>query len=83
MSLASFESNIRGTQHLVRAARQAFSLKFLFTSSVSSGSSWDQSKGSHPEDVVLDPKYVVGDGYGESKYVAERVNIFCFVILFF
>ncbi len=77
LSLSSFESNIRGTSHLVefaRNARYASSLKFLFTSSVTSASSWDQSKGSYPEDVVLDAGYAVGNGYGESKYVAERVS---------
>ena len=79
LSLSSFESNIRGTQHLVdfaRTARHASSLKFLFTSSIASVSSWDQSKGKYPEDVVLDAKYAVGSGYGEGKYVAERVKHF-------
>ncbi|KAF8868636.1 acetyl-CoA synthetase-like protein [Gymnopilus junonius] len=27
----------------------------------------------YPENVVLDPRYAVGNGYGESKYVAERI----------
>jgi len=79
LSLTSFESNIRGTQHLIefaRTARHASSLKFLFTSSVGSAASWDKSKGSYPEDVILDAEYAVGNGYGESKYVAERVIYF-------
>jgi hypothetical protein len=45
---------------------------------VTSGSSWDKSKGSYPEDVVLEAKYAVGSGYGESKYVAERVKFYSF-----
>jgi hypothetical protein len=82
LSLTSFESNIRGTQHLVefaRSAQNAPSLKFLFTSSVGSATSWDKAKGSYPEDVILDAKYAVGNGYGESKYVAERVNAFFYL----
>ena len=79
LSLSSFESNIRGTHHLVEFARTArHALKFLFTSSVASASSWDQSKGKYPEDVVFDAKYAVGNGYGESKYVSERVEHFAF-----
>jgi len=77
LSLSSFESNIRGTHHLVDfalTARHASSLRFLFTSSVTSASSWDLSKGRYPEDVVLDAEYAVGNGYGEGKYVAERVR---------
>ena len=76
LSLSSFESNIRGTQHLVgfaRSARYAASLKFLFTSSVASANSWDRTKGPYPEDVILNAEYAVGNGYGEGKYVAERV----------
>ena len=77
LSLSSFDSNIRGTHHLVDfalTARHASSLRFLFTSSVTSASSWDLSKGRYPEDVVLDAEYAVGSGYGEGKYVAERVR---------
>jgi len=49
-------------------------MKFIFTSSIASAFSWDQSRGPYPEEVVLDARYAVGDGYGESKYVAERVS---------
>ena len=82
LSLSSFESNIRSTQRLVefaRTARHASSLKFLFTSSVTSASSWDKSKGVYPEDVILEAEYAVGSGYGESKYVAERVMNFFWI----
>ncbi|KDR70727.1 hypothetical protein GALMADRAFT_75816 [Galerina marginata CBS 339.88] len=76
LSLASFEANIRGTRNLIELARSSphlHNIKFIFTSSVASAQSWDQSLGSYPEEVVMDAKYSVGTGYGESKYVAERV----------
>lgn len=76
LSLSSFEANIRGTRNLIdfaRSAEHAATLRFLFTSSVSSAFSWDKARGAYPEDIVKDAKYAVGSGYGESKYVAERV----------
>ncbi|KAJ3842699.1 putative aminoadipate reductase [Lentinula raphanica] len=76
LSLASFEPHIRGTRHLVDLAlscRNSASLRFLFTSSIASTLSWDYKKGPYPEEVVMDPKYAVGGGYGESKYVCERI----------
>ncbi|KAF8956600.1 hypothetical protein BDZ97DRAFT_2062868 [Flammula alnicola] len=76
LSLSSFEPNVQGTRNLVdlaRSSEHATSLKFLFTSSISSAFSWDQSQGAYPEEVLEDPKYAVGNGYGESKYVAERI----------
>ncbi|KAF4610030.1 hypothetical protein D9613_010647 [Agrocybe pediades] len=76
LSLTSFESNIQGTRNLVDLAREsAFnsSIKVLFTSSISAAYSWDTTNGAYPEEVVLDAKYAVGNGYGESKYVSERI----------
>ncbi|KAF5362791.1 hypothetical protein D9757_011015 [Collybiopsis confluens] len=76
LSLSSFESHIKGTRSLIdlaRASRHSSNVRFLFTSSISSTQSWDASKGPYPEEVVLEAKYAVGLGYGESKYVAERV----------
>ncbi|KIM36904.1 hypothetical protein M413DRAFT_31301 [Hebeloma cylindrosporum] len=75
LSLQSFESNIRGTYNLIdlgHATGRASTVKFVFTSSAGSALSWDQSRGPYPEEVVMDPQYAVGNGYGESKYVAER-----------
>jgi len=77
LSLQSFESNIRGTRNLIElghAIGRAPTIKFIFTSSIASALSWDQSLGPYPEEVVLDARYAVGSGYGESKYVAERVS---------
>ncbi|KAF8971819.1 acetyl-CoA synthetase-like protein [Flammula alnicola] len=72
LSLASFESNIRGTYNLAQLARSgahAPDMKFIFTSSVGAAQSWDQAAGPYPEELVLDAKYAVGSGYGESKYI--------------
>ncbi|KAF8971811.1 hypothetical protein BDZ97DRAFT_1913708 [Flammula alnicola] len=72
LSLASFESNIRGTYNLAQLARSgahAPDMKFIFTSSVGAAQSWDQTAGPYPEELVLDTKYAVGSGYGESKYI--------------
>ena len=60
---------------LGHATGRASAIKFIFTSSIASAISWDQSRGPYPEEVVLDARYAVGNGYGESKYVAERVSI--------
>ncbi|KAF8956587.1 acetyl-CoA synthetase-like protein [Flammula alnicola] len=76
LSLSSFEPNVQGTRNLVDLARSsahAASVKFLFTSSIASAFSWDKAQGAYPEEVLDDPKYAVGNGYGESKYVAERI----------
>jgi len=84
MTLSSFEPHIQGTRNLIDFARSASmvsSLKFLFTSSVASASSWDKSRGLYPEEIVLDARYAVGNGYGESKYVAERVRFLHFTCL--
>jgi len=81
LSLASFESNVRSTRKLIdfaRAGPHASSTRFLFTSSVASAQSWDRAKGPFPEGVVEDAGVAVGSGYGEGKYVSERVCGFSF-----
>ncbi|KAF8054252.1 putative aminoadipate reductase [Lyophyllum atratum] len=78
LSLPSFESNIRGTRKLIdfaRAGPHASSTRLLFTSSVASAQSWDRAKGPFPEEVVEDAGVAVGSGYGEGKYVAERIVV--------
>lgn len=37
--------------------------------------------GPYPEEVILDPKYAVGGGYGESKYISERVPLLRYYFL--
>jgi len=76
LTLASFEGNVRGTRNLIDMARSsphAASIRFLFMSSVSSAQSWDKSKGSYPEETLLDASIAAGSGYGEGKYVTERI----------
>lgn len=84
LALASFESNVRGTRHLIdlaRASNKVLKPRFLFTSSVSSAQGWDKSKGAFPEEVQLDAGVAVGPGYGASKYVAERVCIYYVIVI--
>ncbi|KAJ3887895.1 male sterility protein-domain-containing protein, partial [Lentinula edodes] len=77
LSLSSFETNIHGMRNLIdlaRSSRHAASLRFLFTSTIATAQSWDAvEKGPYPEEVVTDTKYAVGMGYGEAKYVSERI----------
>ncbi|KII87501.1 hypothetical protein PLICRDRAFT_257848 [Plicaturopsis crispa FD-325 SS-3] len=76
LSLSSFEPNVRGTRNLVDFALSsphAASLRFIFTSSIGSVQSWDRTRGAYPEEVQYDASFAVGAGYGESKYVSERL----------
>ncbi|KAL1660867.1 hypothetical protein GGF50DRAFT_118539 [Schizophyllum commune] len=78
LGVTAFESSIRGTRALVdfaRATSHAESLRFVFTSSVGSTLSWDpKTRGPVPETLLEDPSVCVhGGGYGQGKYVAERV----------
>ena len=78
LGVNAFESSIRGTRALVdfaRATLHADSLRFVFTSSVGSTLSWDpRTQGPVPEELIEDPSVCVnGGGYGQGKYVAERV----------
>ncbi|KZP22007.1 NAD(P)-binding protein [Athelia psychrophila] len=66
LSLASFEPNICGTRNLIDFA----------THSACAGASipgWDRAKGAFPEEVQYDASTAVGGGYGEAKYVCERL----------
>lgn len=77
LALSSFESNVRGTRHLIdvaRASKRKNKPRFLFTSSISSAQAWDKSMGTFLETVQLDARVAVGNGYGASKYVSERVR---------
>ena len=78
---------MRGTRNLINFAHDSVNasrLKFIFTSSVASAVSWDSSQGPYPEENILDARFAVGNGYGESKYVSERVfSLFFFALFFF
>nr|GAT45908.1 acetyl-CoA synthetase-like protein [Mycena chlorophos] len=71
-SLMSFEPHVRGARNLVDLALAA-DARLLFTSSIASAQSWDGMKGPFPEEMQLDAGVAVGNGYGESKYIAERI----------
>ncbi|TFK33802.1 acetyl-CoA synthetase-like protein [Crucibulum laeve] len=76
LTLSSFEANILGTRNLIDMARSgphALTVRFLYTSSIGSAQSWDHHNGPYPEEVVYDANTAVGGGYGESKYVTERI----------
>ncbi|KZP33066.1 putative nonribosomal peptide synthetase [Athelia psychrophila] len=74
LSLASFEPHVRGTRSLIDIAlSSAHAVRFMFTSSVASAQGWDLARGPFPEAVQLDAGVAVGGGYGEGKYVAERI----------
>ncbi|KZP17473.1 putative aminoadipate reductase [Athelia psychrophila] len=76
LSLVSFEPNIRGTRNLIDLAsrcQHASALRFLFTSTIASSQGWGKAKGAFPEEVQYDVSTAVGGGYGEGKYVCERL----------
>ncbi|KAF8869423.1 putative aminoadipate reductase [Infundibulicybe gibba] len=78
LSLPSFESNVRGTRNLIdfsHSSRHASALRLVFISSIASAQSWDQTMGPFPEEVISDAGVAVGNGYGESKYIAERLLV--------
>ncbi|KAJ7214255.1 acetyl-CoA synthetase-like protein [Mycena haematopus] len=75
-TLSSFESHVKGTRNLIdlaRRSRNTSGVRFLFTSSIASAQSWDQNLGPFPEELQLNASVAVGNGYGESKYVSERI----------
>ncbi|KAJ7496484.1 putative aminoadipate reductase, partial [Mycena latifolia] len=75
-SLATFEPHVKGTRNLIDLARRSSNasiVRFLFTSSVASAQGWDFKHGPFPEELQLDADVAVGNGYGESKYVSERI----------
>ncbi|KAF7340994.1 Acetyl-CoA synthetase-like protein [Mycena sanguinolenta] len=75
-ALSSFDPHVKGTRNLIDLARQSPQknrVRFLFTSSVGSAFGWDRKLGPFPEELQLDANVAVGGGYGEAKYVCERI----------
>ncbi|KZT58724.1 acetyl-CoA synthetase-like protein [Calocera cornea HHB12733] len=74
LSLSSFESYIKGTRNLVDLALSASAgpAHFIFTSSIGTLANWRSSR-PVPEEALASPNLAIGTGYGESKWVAERV----------
>lgn len=80
-ALSSFEPHVKGTRNLIDLARQSAiesGVRFLFTSSVGAASGWNPKLGPFPEELQLDASVAIGSGYGESKYISERVSIHLF-----
>ncbi|KAH7886930.1 putative nonribosomal peptide synthetase [Phlebopus sp. FC_14] len=78
LPLSSFESSICATRSLVDLAWDSprrNKVRLLSMSSISSAFSWDRDRGPFPEEIQPDPSIAVGSGYGESKYVSERIII--------
>ena len=70
--LSSFEPQIKGVFNLVKlAASASHSPKILYVSSVSAVSSLPSA--TVPEEIIQDSLASAEMGYGESKYVAERI----------
>lgn len=53
----------------------------MFTSSIASSQGWDKSKGEFPEQVQFDVSTALGGGYGEAKYVCERVSALRMILI--
>ncbi|CAE6425821.1 unnamed protein product [Rhizoctonia solani] len=74
-NLQSFEPNVQGTRHLVDLALSSTwkrAPRFIFTSSISVAGLGVPGR-SLDEDYITRSTIAPGFGYGESKYVAERV----------
>ncbi|EJT98656.1 acetyl-CoA synthetase-like protein [Dacryopinax primogenitus] len=76
MGVQSFESHIRGSRNLIDFAlksQRAERPQFLFTSSIGTVANW-KLPGAVPEEP-LDAEVALGTGYGESKWVVDRIMI--------
>ncbi|KAG7447195.1 acetyl-CoA synthetase-like protein [Guyanagaster necrorhizus] len=78
LTLPSFEPNIEATRNLINFAldsKHSTGTRFVFVSSVTSVQSWTGQAGVVPESAIDNWKVAVGRGYGEAKYVAERLTL--------
>ncbi|KAF2481573.1 hypothetical protein BDY17DRAFT_326254 [Neohortaea acidophila] len=75
LSLQSFSPHLSGVRALVEfSASLPSPAKIIFVSSLSSVTSLSlASDSSVPEHIILEPSAPAKMGYGESKYVAERI----------
>lgn len=73
LGLQSFKSQVQSVRNLIDLGLHAPLSKFIFISSVAVAQSWSREEGKIPEGV-LEAKMAIGSGYGEAKYVGERVS---------
>lgn len=74
LSLSSFRPQLVGLVNLMEfAALAATSPHLFFISSISSVLSYSSASLQTPEEVILDSSAPSSTGYGESKYVSERL----------
>ncbi|KAF3384527.1 Iterative polyketide synthase CazM [Penicillium rolfsii] len=74
-SVESFEPHIRGVCNLIDLSLQSCHKAHIhFISSVSTVGAWKKQMGSLvPEEPIDDSDVVLQQGYGESKYIGERI----------
>jgi nucleoside-diphosphate-sugar epimerase len=76
LPLRDFEPHLSATRDLLDLVQaSALEARLVFISSVGVAGRWSSPKGLVPEIVLEDPGVCLGLGYGESKYVAERVSM--------
>jgi thioester reductase-like protein len=78
LGLSAFEPNVRATRRLLDlalASKHARHARVLFTSSVGVTRAWPRDNGPYPEEPLADARWCLGSGYGESKYVSERLLV--------
>ncbi|KAJ3873157.1 putative polyketide synthase [Lentinula edodes] len=77
--LRNFISNIASTRNLIDLAyssSRVSSIRYTFISSIASAQNWISETGGHeevPEEILENSKQAAMFGYGESKYVAEKL----------
>jgi hypothetical protein len=80
--IKTFTPNIAGTRNLVDlalASPNRESIRFGFISSIASTQGWKDLHKAVPEEMSSDVSTAVLRGYGEGKYVAERVSFLLLV----
>lgn len=78
MALGSFAPHVRGVRNMVdlayaAAAEQGARVPVLFTSTIDTTRNWKSADGVVPERAIHDVAVPSSGGYGESKYVGERL----------
>ncbi|KAJ5364757.1 uncharacterized protein N7496_010470 [Penicillium cataractarum] len=74
-SVDSFETHIKGVRNFIDFSLQSRQNAHIhFVSSVSTVGAWTKQMGSLvPEEPIENPDVVLPQGYGESKYIGERI----------